>query len=736
MLKKTHAGYPDPLASSAIKHSKSYGLDYFKAMYHDWAGDNDSLLNTRKIRWQLARNYAGGTQNDSIYRSQLNVNGDESYMNLDWKIVPIIPKFIDIIVNSLTNIDYVITASAIDPLSVDKRKADELKMKTEMMIKSTIAEIETLSNVPFSDKASFVPNDNEELEIFMQMTYKQAVEISIESGIALAMNINEWKEVARRIIRDLVVIGIGAAKTEVNNSGVVIRYVDPINMVVSYSTTPDFSKIKHAGEIRRITLESLKAEAGSELSDDEYRKIEELYKSRGDDLRDETLIEVLDAQFIVDIQDRYEKKFNEYGTYSIRKKDHNYKQPVNSKFTREVISDSYQCKFSGKYIVGTDYVYGYGKSKNQLRKKSNLSETFLDYVVYAPNLDLMENKSLCERMIPFGDQIQLIHLKIQNLTAKVRPKGMAIEVGSLENVSNGKGGSFSPLEIQDIYDQTGNYYFRFIADDGTPTQARPITELNGGMGDSLQELLGLYNHNLNMLRDVTGVNEARDGSVPNKDSVVGVAKLNLAASNNATRNINDAYLNIFKRTAESTVLMIQDLVYYNKPYRGYVSALGDLKMKAIEITKDVSLHEFGISIEPTLNEEERQILEVDIQRSLDSKELRLEDAIMIRSIKNIKLANQLLMYRRKKYMQEQMQIAQANSQANAEQQQVSIQQKFEADQAIKQTDAQIANERLMLEYKLKSEFEAQQHQYKMEQIMAQMNAKNTIETGANQQMSL
>lgn len=723
-------GYPSPLAPETEKDSKEYGLQYFRAMHRDWAGESDSLLTPRKYKWQNARNYAGGTQSQAKYKDQLNVSGDMSYMNLDWRIVPIIPKFIDIIVNSLTNADYLISASAIDPVAVNKRKADELRMKTNMLLKEPLLEMQQQSGVPLIDNNEFIPVDNEEFELFMQMTYKQAVEIAIEEGIALAMSINDWKETARRIIRDLVVIGIGAAKTEVTDQGVIIRYVDPMNLVTSYSTSPDYQNMIHAGELRRITLSALKAEAGNEISDEQYQEIENYYKSKtnlgGHDTgygSDGTLIEVIDGQFIVPIELSYEKKDNRFGSYSVHKKPAGYKSPTNSTYKRELLKGTYQCKYIGKYVVGSDVIYQYGKAKNQIRPKSNLAKTRLDYIVYAPDLDFMVNQSLCERMIPFGDQIQLIHLKLQHLAAKARPKGMALEVGSLENVPKGKGGTFTPLELQDIYDQTGTLYYRFIADDGTPTQARSIQELEGGVGNALQELLSLYQHNLSMLRDVTGINEARDGSVPDKDSVVGVAKLNLLASNNATRAINDAYLNIYRRTAESAVLMIQDLVYYNKPYRGYVSALGDLKMKAIEITKDVSLHEFGIVIEALPNEVEKERLERDIQSSLDQKELRLEDAIMLRSVKNIKLANQLLIYRRKKYFEEQMAINQQNSQNNAQQQQVSIQQKFEADKGMKELQAQIDNMKLQEEYKLKDWFAEREHERKMEEIALTVSGK-------------
>jgi len=237
------------------------------------------------------------------------------------------------------------------------------------------------------------------------------------------------------------------------------------------------------------------------------------------------------------------------------------------------------------------------------------------------------------------------------------------------------------------------------------------------------------------LRDVTGVNEARDGNVPSKDSVVGVAKLNLLASNNATRAINDAYLNIYRRTAESAVLMIQDLVKYNKPYQGYVHAIGEQNMTAIEVTRDVSLHEFGLAIEVEPNEEDKAHLENNIQQSLAEKELRIEDAQMIRDVKNVKLANQLLVLRRKKYAEDKSAEAQAAAQANTQQNQIAIQQKFEADMKAKQMDIQFETEQMAAEYKLKEDFAQNEHIRKMREIAALNEGKVDVAQVNNEQKS-
>jgi hypothetical protein len=743
MTNKEFVGFPDPLAPESEKETQAYGLSFLKSMYHAWSGYEGQLLNYRRTRYEQARRYAGGYQDTAQYMDLLSVNGDLSYLNLDWSIVPIIPKFIDLVVNSIANYEFTIKARAIDPVSVDKKKKKEMEMKTKLISKNFIKTLQEASGVPLLNDNEFSPESEDEIELFMQLSYKQASEIAIEQGLALAMEINDWKELSKRIIRDLTVLGTAAVKTELDHRGIVVRYVDPIYYVTSYSDSPDYKDVTWAGEVRKIRISELKAEAGDQFTEAQYRDIAKNFIGRNNNPEvfdhnpkflgdrayyeyDHFLVEVMEGQFIVPNKIKVEKKYNQYGNYTVHKKSDNYNPPKKSKFKREVKETSYECKYSGKWIIGTSYMYDYGKAKNQIRAKSSLHKTKLDFISYSIDMNRMENLSMCERMIPFGNQIQLIHLKLQHTIAKARPKGMAIEIGALENVPNGKGGTFTALELMDIYDQTGVYFFRYLQDDGSPSQARPVTELEGGIGSAINELLLEYDHNLRMLRDVTGINEAREGSMPDKDSVVGVAKLNLIASNNATKSIHDAYLNIYKRTAESSVLMIQDLVYYDKPYRGYSNAIGSTNMEIIEVGKDVSLHEFGLVIEAVTDEQERATLELDLRAGIDSKEIRPEDAAVVRSIKNTKLATQYMLLKRKQYLQEQMEQAMAQSQANAEQQAVAAER---AEQAKVQAAAQLSQLKMQEkehEARIDTQVEMVKHQHKLEEIELTNEGKRDV----------
>jgi hypothetical protein len=493
--------------------------------------------------------------------------------------------------------------------------------------------------------------------------------------------------------------------------------------------------------------------AGDQFSEEEYKKIAESYTGKNNNpskvtqnsFYDENLgsysydyddfsINILDAEFLSVDKIKYEKKENSFGGFSVNKKRGNYKAPKQSKNERKQMELNVKVVYAGKYIVGTDYVFDYGLLKNMTRPLENLVNTKLSYVIYQPNVYKMASKSLTERMVPFADQIQLAHLKIQQLLAKARPKGAAFELGALENVPKGDGTNFTPLDLQEVYDQTGNIYFRRQADDGSMSHAMPIVELENGIGKDMMSLIQIYQYNLQMIRDVTGINEARDASTPDKKSLVGVQKLALLASNNATRNINDGFLNITKRVCEDSVLKLQDFFKYSKNKSIYNFALGNDLENNIEMMEELPLRSFGMFIEVAPDEEEKAILEQNIQISLSQQQLRIEDAIAVRRIKNAKLANQMLILKRKKMQEEQQKIAEQNAQMNAQVQQQSAQSASQMKQQEMQIEAKLEQtkiqsqlqadaEKIKLEYELKRQFEQEQHNMRLKEIELEMGIK-------------
>ena len=752
---KKVGGYPSPFVPPEQKEKIEYGLSYFKKMYHDWKDNADMKVDSRKSRYIKSRTYAQGSQNVSKYKDLLDVEGDSSYLNLDWTPVNIIPKFVDLIVNDLCNQEYEIVANAIDPISETLREKDKKTLFAKMLIHPAMKDFNKATGYDVEQKG-YIPQTQEELDIHMALNYKQSTEIAVENGVKFVMDVNNYNSIKKAVIRDLLVCGIGATKTSIDpNTGVKIKYVDPSNLVTSYTNSEDYSDIQHAGEVYTITIGELKRIAGDQLTEQDYEKIAQEYagKNHNSDMSpnyesymneyqdefeyDKYRVTIMDAEFLSVNELKYEKKKNAYGGYTVTKKKGSYKKPKKSKFERELIKTSVKVVYSGKWIVGTDYCINYGLAKNMMRNKSNLTETKLSYVVYAPGTHKMVNKSMVERMIPFADQIQLAHLKLQQVIAKARPKGAAFELGALENVSKGDGGTFTPLELQEIYDQTGNIYYRTMSDTGEPSGAVPVQELENGIGSDMEKLISVYAHNLQMIRDVTGVNEAREGAKPPSEALVGVQKLQIMASNNATRNINDGYLSITKRVSECVVMRLQDVLGSKSKRKSYTNAIGKSAVTMFGVNEDISINEFGITLDVAPNEQEKSQLEANLQMSLAQKEIRLEDVITIRRIKNVKLANQVLMFRRKKYQEEEERKAKEAQKMNANIQQQSNEQQSKLklqetefmariEQAKIESEAQADLRRLEAEFKLKNQLEDMNHQRRMKEIALNNSGKKEV----------
>lgn len=734
MAKKDYesiGGYPSPFVKDSEKSKKEYGLAYFKRMYADWAGQNEVQFAERRRRYQTSRKYAAGSQDVGKYKDLLDVKGDASYLNLDWTPVSIIPKFVDIIVGGLVNQDFEYKAEAIDTVAKQKKLQERYRLMIEMLDKDFFKKLEEIHGVSLNSQG-FIPNDNEELDLYMNMDYKDAIEIAMEQALKLVMTKNDDEIIRERLLRDLVTLNIASIKVNTTHEGIKVRYVDPENLIYSYSDRPDFKQIQHAGEIYQVTIGELKRMAGDEFSEEEYKEIASQYLGKNgnpyrltkqdyvDDstgLRimeyDKFAITIMDAEFLSYNKSIYEKKETEFGGTVVRKRDENYKKPKNSKLKREKIERPYKVAYKGKLIVGTDMLFDYGLCSNMIRPKDNLTETTLSYIIFSPNRYKGVEKSLVDRMIPFADQIQLTHLKLQQLIGKARPPGIAFELGALENVSKGDGGTFTPLELQEIYDQTGNLYYRMQDDTGAATGQRPIQELPNGIGRDMMSLVQIYQYNLQMIRDVTGMNEARDGSLPDKEALVGTQKLALMASNNATRHLNNAYFNILKRCCEHIVSRVQDVTNYTPELsNSFFSALGDGSRVAVEILGDVHIHDFGIFIDVAPNEEEKMQLEQSIQIALQKNEIRIEDVMMIRQLKNIKLASQLMTLRRKKYMEEQAQMAQKNAEAN---------------QQVQMQAAQMAQQMKMQELQAEAQMVQVKEQAKLRTSIETMRAKAQID---------
>lgn len=757
-----YGNFPDPLAHYSKKTSKSYGIKYAQAIEKQWGQSDDerSLFRRRLKDFETNRDYANGTQDTSIYKQILNSldpnSGDGTLLNLDWSPVPIVPKFVKIVVNNILSKKPYPNVKALDPLSQSEKDEEKAKKMFEVKNREMLREL-AQQGVDIGIDINSIPETTEEAEIFMDTSIKTAAEIAAQVGTNITLEWNDFDQrVYRRAVNDLVTCGMGVVKRNNDpNYGIQEEYIDPAYFFHSYTEDPTFSDLIYAGHIKKISISELKRIARDELTEDEYEKIAQgvknKYQNRADKLSykyydetldrttygyDEFIIEIMDFEFLSTDDMMFEEKGSKFGNTNFYYKGFEYTPPKESVYDRKPVNMNIQTVYGGSYIIGTGYMFGYGQKSNVPKNAHDLTKARLSYSVVATNLRRMMPKSLVGSVIGFADQLQLSHLKLQQSIAKAKPDGLIVDIEGLENVQLGKGGELQPLDIQDIYEQTGVFYYRSKNPEGG-FQNPPIRSLDNSI-KNINELIGIYNHNLRLIRDTTGINEVMDGTSPKGEQLVGVRQQAIAAGNNAIYDITNAAVYLYSRVCEDIVKCLQILPTKSVLFKAYERAIGKSNMEVLSSFGDLPMYNFGVKVQTEMDDTEKAYLEQNIQVALAQKELDLEDAMAVRQLKDVDQAERLLIIRRKKRMRMQQQMAQQNSQMQAQMNQATaqassqgkmqeIQMQSQAKIAEIQADAQAKAQLLQLEYQLKGQIEGAKTQATMGMKQQDMQFREDLE---------
>ena len=711
-----HSGFPSQIVSDVEKASYEYGLKVGKAIENEWFGNTSfqdkRFANTRDTFHKL-RLYARGEQSVQKYKDELSTNGDLSYLNLDWKPVPIIPKFVDIVVNGMADRLYDIKAYSRDPYGVQKRTKYMEELLTDMRLSGLNDKAEEYFGMTMlhNDPAD-IPNSEEELEIHMQLSYKQNIEVAEEEAIDTLLDGSRYDLIRRRTLEDLVILGIGANKTVFNSSeGAKVEYVDPANLVYSRTEDPHFDDLYYIGEVKKIPVNEVVKEfpflTNADLEELTSKKdtrtgYDTTVSKRSND-NDDNFMQILYFNYKTYQNEVYKVKQMPSGGERPIKKNDQFKPPKDKKGDYGRISRAIEVLYEGAMVLGSNKLLKWEKAKNMLRPKSDFTKVKMNYHIVAPKMYENRLESIVSRITGFADMIQLTHLKIQQVLGKMVPDGVYLDADGIAEIDLGNGTNYNPQEALNMFFQTGSIIGRSMTADGGMNPGRmPITEINTGSGGGkLQSLIGNYNYYLQMIRDVTGLNEARDGSTPDEKALVGIQKLAAANSNTATRHILQANLFLTSQIAEALSLRISDIIEYSPTRDAFIQQIGAHNVGVLNELKNLHLYDFGIFIELQPDEEERQLLENNIQQSLSQQAINIEDAIDIREIKNIKLANRVLKFRRKKKQEDEQAQKEREIELQGEQQRESQAQAAQLE-AQKQQALQQAK---MQENQMKTEME-------------------------------
>ena len=744
----SNSAFPSQVVPAEEKSSWEYGSQVAQANETEWFNQGRTNGNRFLTSWNNyhhLRLYARGEQPVQKYKDELSINGDLSYLNLDWKPVPVLSKFVNIVVNGISSKEYDIKAYSQDPESVKKRTEYATNIAEDMFAQDQIEKAQqTLGlNLKRSSISPLnMPRTKEELELHMQLSYKQSIEIAEEEAISQTLAKNKWELTKRRVNEDLVVCGIGACKTNFNKSnGITVDYVDPAYMVYSYTEDPNFQDIYYVGEVKSITIPELKKEF-PDISNEELQRIQQMPGNRqyitGWGNYDNNTVQVMYFEYKTYNDQVFKLKQTDQGLQKILQKDDTFNPPQAEDFSR--VSRSIEVLYSGAKVLGTNTMLKWELAQNMTRPMGDTTKVEMNYTICAPRMYKGRIESLVSKITGFADMIQLTHLKMQQVLARMVPDGVFLDMDGLAEVDLGNGTNYNPAEALNMYFQTGSIVGRSLTQDGELNRGKiPIQELqSSAAGAKLQSLIQTYNYYLQMIRDVTGLNEARDGSLPDKDALVGIAKMAANQSNIATKHINQASVYLALKICENISLKLVDVLAFPLTHQALISSISLYNAQTLQEVQHLNLHDFGIYLELEPDDEEKAQLEQNIQIALQQGGIDLEDAIEVRQIRNLKLANQLLKQKRQKKIEreqaQQQQLVKVQAEANAQAAEKTALAEVQKQQAlteqkvnIEQAKSQFEIQRMQTELQVKSQLAAQEFEYQKQLAQIKIGVEGSKE---------
>lgn len=719
----------DPKVKESVGFGKKIANYIVTRHYYDYA------LTNRKDKIHENRMYGDNRQNVDQYKprpdEQITNLGDNSLINIDYSITSVAKKFVDIAVNDILNQDFKIELNTIDPSSQTRKQNARDKYFGVLIRKMLEQDLSEASGIDFKGTTDFNPQDEEDIEMHMTTSFKDAVEIGMEEIIELELFWNEWDYIKKRVVRDIVENNKGAVRLYFDEDGHLrVRYVDIIDLVTSYTDQWDYHNVDYEGEIKRLTIREIRRLSQKQPVDTRLTEEKLFYIAKnataiygnpknwayGDTYSrdgyhnnleyayDSYTVDVLDFSFYTTDVKTYSKKKNPLGGYYFDEKDYGY---TSKRTDREITNKEFEARYDGMYVIDTGDIVFYERGKNLMRKteggkmKPDILRTF---VIYENNLRYGVSTSMVEQMRPIIDDMQNLELSMRNIIAEAAPPGVDIDIDAINDIKLGTR-DMNPIDIIKIRKQKGIGLYDGKDEHGNPRNRPPIQETVNGVKDALIPLVQQYAFKMGQLRDITGINESVDATKPDERSLVGVQKLAILSSSNARRHQLESYLNIYKRTGELMGKMAQITIVHGDGEERYKEAISKLDVKAVEFMDNIKVAEIGIKTETVPTGEDLEILNRRVETALANQEISLEDSMEIYSYTNMKKAQKVLAYRKRKKLDRDMQIREQEAQIEAQKVQAEIMASAEAERI--KYDAKADSEIKVLAYKYDREEQLQ-----------------------------
>jgi len=726
-----HSSFPSQNTPFDIQMTSEYGLKVGQSIQAEWFHRAARTCKFYEQRDEIHRRrlYGMGMQGVGRYKEYFAVNGDMSYLNLNWKIVPVIPKYVDILSNGLFQRDFSIKAVSVDPTSVEEKVNKRNSLETDMLAKDFIVNVKEkmgmdIGSVPIEQ----IPESKEEIDVKMEMEYKPDIEMAQELAVQTVFNENNYDYLVRsRVERDIIEAGIGVVKHGYNPSnGIEVSYVDPMNFIYSYTEDPYFQDCFYFGEYKNVNLSEIYRQYPN-LTGEQRERLENVsstwnnyydmnFSTENNDGMDGKL-GVLYFNFKTSREKIWKKKKSTKGGVKVIAKTNDFVYKGTGDADFEKLTKIEEVWFEGVMILGTNILLDWKVCENMIRNKSNTRKAIPNYHCVAPKMYKGIIDSTVNRIIPFADDIQMSWMKLQQIKQRIVPDGQYIDVEGIAGINLGNGQEYGIEDALNMYFQTGSVIGRGTGYGGEFNQSKvPIQEIRHSSGaDKISSLYNSIQISLDMISKAIGVNEAVDGSNPDKNSLVGIQKMAAYSSNVATRHLLQSSMFLTKEIAKSISLRISDVLQFSKTKDDLVRKISVSNVSSLEKVSNLYLHDFAIDIELVPDEEERAKLEGDISLEIQQGTLGVEDKFAILNIKNTKLAYKYLSVIKRKRIKERQEQKQAEIQAQT-------QSNVQSTQAASQSKAQL----IQLESQGKMQLEQMMNDMSIQKLSAEVMAKKEL----------
>jgi hypothetical protein len=742
----SESNFPSSFEPQEEKRGKKYILKYAKDLWGAAKKSSSSYaFNTRKDRYINNRKYSEGLQSIEKFKQQFSVTGDNTYLNFDWAVSTPLPKLVEVFRGQMLNQPYKIQFTPVDSLSITEYDTEKKVKLAEMEIQKQLAPLVEQGVI---EKKTDLPEDNDELEIYMQTNFKLAQSIAMETITKAVLEDNDMDYINDKIAKDLIDLKICAVRVCLDeNKNIKIEYIDPVDLVTSYVKRADFQDVKHVGVMSEVTIDDLRVMSAGQLTEEELFEIAKSVAGRYGNGSWDTVnrryydnfdwdrvntfkVMVLDFEFF---------STDDMTVTSVKARNNGFKTLINEEPRNKLAERRTKVKkvknvYMGKYVVGTDYIFDYGLKENIIRERINgkySTNTTLGFVVYAPDIYDMENKSKVEEMIPYADELIRIQLKMQQIIAKAAPSGYAMNVDAIVEGLQGMGiGGMKPIDARAMRDQIGDIYYRAVREDGTPITPGqpPITALPNGLDNSIMLLINAYNAALIRMKESIGVNDAIDSSQPDNKALIGIQKLAVAAHKTALKSLYSTFLRVNEDVARQVSMLAQQLIRKNIN-NTFINMVGKETVDQLDVTK-LTTSDFSIVVQMLPDAEEMSYLENKIELAIQSQPpmINLQDAFAIRRVmkEDVDKAEQLLAVREKRRRKENMQRSEQMQQQNAQLQAQVAQAAEQARMQTEQTKAQLEAQNTQLEYDLRLRNDQTMEDEKRKTIALELDVKKEL----------